>query len=106
MNARDLLRQLRGVPRRKLAMFATSIYRATLALAMLPIGAATAYARIEADALIGRPFGVGRITITGSEAAIDLNRVLIDDGGGRVFYPAAGTGVVGRLIGQILGDPA
>ncbi|MCI0360762.1 MAG: hypothetical protein L0211_19975, partial [Planctomycetaceae bacterium] len=28
------------------------------------------------------------------------------DGGGRVFYPAVGTGVAGRLIGKILGDPA
>jgi hypothetical protein len=65
-----------------------------------------ALGRIEGDALAGQPFGVGRITISGGEAAIDLNRVLIDDGGGRVFYPAVGTGMFGRLIGQVLGDPA
>ena len=77
-----------------------------LALALVLAAVSTAHARIEGEALVGRPFGVGRITISGGEAAIDLNRVLISDGGGRVFYPAVGTGVVGRLIGQVLGDPA
>jgi len=75
-------------------------------LALVLTASNTAHARIEAEALVGRPFGVGRITISGGEAAIDLNRVLISDGGGRVFYPAVGTGVIGRLIGQVLGDPA
>ena len=87
-------------------MFARFICWVSLVPAMLAAVASTASARIEAEALMGRPFGVGRVTITAGEAAIDLNRVLIDDGGGRVFYPAVGTGVVGRLIGQILGDPA
>ena len=86
-------------------MFARALHALALGLALL-LAARTTYARIEAEALVGRPFGVGRITISGSEAAIDLNRVLISDGGERVFYPAVGTGVVGRLIGQILGDPA
>ena len=78
---------------------------ATCALAMI-LAAAPAQARIEAEALVGRPFGVGRISITGGEAAIDLNRVLISDADGRVLYPAVSTGVLGRLIGQVLGDPA
>ncbi len=86
-------------------MFARPIHALALGLGLL-LAARTTYARIEAEALIGRPFGVGRITIGGGAAAVDLNRVLISDGGGRVFYPAVGTGVVGRLIGQILGDPA
>jgi hypothetical protein len=85
-------------------MVATVFRAAALSFAL--VAANTAHARIEAEALVGRPFGVGRITISGGEAAIDLNRVLISDGGGRVFYPAVGTGMVGRLIGQILGDPA
>jgi hypothetical protein len=62
--------------------------------------------RVEGEALVGRPFGVGRITISGGEAAIDLNRVLIANNDGRVFYPAVSTGVFGRLLGQVLGDPA
>src|SRR5262245_33004691 len=77
-----------------------------LALTLVLAAAGTGHARIEGEALVGRPFGVGRITISGGEAAIDLNRVQITDGGGRVFYPAIGTNMVGRLLGQILGDPA
>jgi hypothetical protein len=76
------------------------------ALAIFAGYPATALGRVEAEALVGRPFGVGRITISGAEAAIDLNRVLISDKEGRVLYPAVGTGVFGRLIGQVLGDPA
>jgi hypothetical protein len=70
------------------------------------IGGRSALARVEAEALVGRPFGVGRVTISGLEAAIDANQVLIEERGGRVFYPAATPGILGRVIGQILGDPA
>jgi hypothetical protein len=62
-------------------------------------------ARIEAEALIGRPFGVGRVTISGLDVAIDANRVSIEEKNGRVFYPAVSQGALGRLIGQILGGP-
>jgi hypothetical protein len=85
------------------------IRRVTVSFAAITLAAALAapaHARIEAEALVGRPFGVGRISITGGEAAIDLNRVLLTDREGRVVYPAVGTGVFGRLIGQVLGDPA
>ena len=49
-------------------------------------------ARIEAEALIGRPFGVGRVTISGLDVAIDANRVSIEEKNGRVFYPAVSQG--------------
>jgi hypothetical protein len=66
--------------------------------------AADARARVDGEALIGRPFGVGQVTITGLNVAIDPNRVLIKEKNGRVFYPAVAQGVLGRLIGRILGD--
>ena len=61
-------------------------------------------ARVEAEASSGRPFGVGQVTISGLDAAIDANRVFVEEKNGRVFYPAVTQGVLGRLIGQILGD--
>src|SRR4029453_18172569 len=61
--------------------------RSGMGLGLLLAATSTALARVEGEALVGRPFGVGRITIGGGEAAIDLNRVLISDGGGRAFYP-------------------
>jgi len=63
-------------------------------------------ARIDAEATTGQPFGVGSVTISGLDVAIDSSRVLIAEKNGRVFYPAATPGVLGRILGQILGDPA
>ena len=63
------------------------------------------FGRVEGEAAVGRPFGVGRVTISGGEAAVDLNRVRIESADGRVFYPAVTTGVFGRLLGDVLGDP-
>ena len=68
--------------------------------------ATAAEARIDAEALVGQPFGIGRVTITGLEAGIDANRVLIEERNGRVLYPAVSPGLLGRVLGQILGDPA
>src|SRR5262245_13206327 len=68
--------------------------------------ASVVHARVEGEALIGRPFGVGQVTITGLDVAIDPSRVLIKEKSGRVFYPAVMQGVFGRLIGKILGDAA
>lgn len=64
-----------------------------------------AVARVEAEALVGRPFGVGHVTVSGADAAIDLTKVLIEEKNGRVLYPAVSQGIIGRLLGQILGDP-
>jgi hypothetical protein len=61
--------------------------------------------RVEAEAIVGRPFGVGQVNITGLDVAIDAERVTIVEKNGRVFYPAVSQGVFGRLIGQLLGGP-
>src|SRR5437867_6286822 len=73
---------------------------------LLLIFARSAQARVEGEALVGRPFGVGQISISGLDVGIDVNRVAIEEKNGRVFYPAVTQGVFGRLIGQILGGPA
>ncbi len=65
----------------------------------------TAEGRVEGEALLGRPFGVAQVSITGLDVAIDVNRVAIEEKNGRALYPAATQGVFGRLIGQILGGP-
>ena len=64
------------------------------------LAARPAEARVEAEALVGRPFGVGQVTISGLDVAIDANRVVIEEKNGRVFYPAVSQGVFGRLIGR------
>lgn len=74
-------------------------------LGTLLIAVRTADARIDGDAVIGRPFGVAQVSISGLDLAIDVNHVAIEEKNGRVFYPAATQGVFGRLIGQILGGP-
>ena len=65
-----------------------------------------AQARVDGEAVVGQPFGVASVTISGLDAAIDANRVLLTEKNGRVFYPTATAGALGRILGQILGDPA
>src|SRR5690242_7800669 len=72
---------------------------------LLLAGAQTAEGRVEGEALIGRPFGVAQVSISGLDVGIDANRVAIEEKNGRAFYPAVTQGVFGRLIGQILGGP-
>src|SRR5262245_7974179 len=74
------------------------------ASAVLLLLAQNAQARVESDALLGRPFGVGTVTVSGLDVAIDANRVLIEEKNGRVFYPAVSQGMFGKLIGQVLGS--
>src|SRR5262245_50515271 len=76
------------------------------ALLCLMLAAGSAEARVDGEALVGRPFGVGSVTISGLDASIDASKVLIYEKNGRVFYPTATPGVLGRILGQILGDPA
>jgi hypothetical protein len=77
-----------------------------IAAGILLVAARSAEARVEGDALAAQPFGVGQVTISGLDVAIDINRVSIEEKNGRVHYPAVSQGVVGRLIGQLLGGPA
>jgi hypothetical protein len=72
---------------------------------LLLLASRPAEARVEAEALVGQPFGVGQVTLSGLDVAIDANRVMIEEKNGRVFYPAVTQGVFGRFLGQILGDP-
>lgn len=80
---------------------------AAIWLAMVLIAATVASARIDGDAVVGEPFGVGRITLSAADAGgtIDPSRLRIEERDGRVHYPAVTTGVVGQVIGQILGQP-
>jgi len=75
------------------------------ALALSALFVARAEARVEAAALAGRPFGVGQVSLSGLEMGLDASRLLIEEKNGRVYFPAVAQGPIGRLIGQILGDP-
>jgi hypothetical protein len=72
-------------------------------VAALIVFSRTAEARVEGEALVGRPFGVGQVSVSGLEFAIDASRVFVEEKNGRVFYPAVAQGVFGKLIGQVLG---
>jgi len=61
---------------------------------------------IDAEAVIGEPWGVGRITVqAGDVGAIDERSVLISDRDGRVLYPVVTPGMIGRLFDRVLGNP-
>ncbi|MCE9527353.1 MAG: hypothetical protein K8R36_15005, partial [Planctomycetales bacterium] len=64
----------------------------------------TARARVEAEAIAGKPFGVARVTFTAADAdgPIDESRVLVYERDGRAHYPAITAGGVGRALGQLL----
>ena len=61
-----------------------------------------AHARIEGDAIAGKPFGVARVTFTSTDAGgpIDESQVLLDEREGRVHYPAVTGAGLGRALGQ------
>src|SRR4029079_450498 len=97
--ARMLVERIAPMPRQGLKTLLTVVLSGLFQLVVVRSGEA----RVEAEALIGQPFGVGQVTISGPDAAIDLSRVTIEEKNGRVFYPAATQGVLGRLFGQIVG---
>jgi hypothetical protein len=77
-----------------------------LALAVsLLFAAAPAFARIDAEAVSGRPFGVGRVTITKADLRSSINEdaVQISERDGRIFYPSFSYGRFGALIGEAIG---
>lgn len=85
--------------------FAVKRTAAVVALALLvaPWGQATAPAQ-RAEAVLGEPFGVGRVEIEPSRAdGPDLSAlVLITDNAGRVYYPAVGNSGAGRALRGVL----
>lgn len=64
-----------------------------------------ALARIDAEAAPGKPFGVGRITLTKADlrASIDENTVQITERDNRILYPSFSYGRFGALIGEAIG---
>ncbi len=64
----------------------------------------SAHARVEAEAIAGKPFGVARVTFTAADAGgpIDESLVLIYERDGRAHYPAVTAGGVGPVLGQLL----
>jgi hypothetical protein len=87
----------------------TIIPRACLPAALLAaslLSATVAHARVEGEAAIGRPFGVGKITVRGEDVgSIDERLLRLEEKNGRIFYPSAMPGVLGRLLTQVLGNP-
>jgi hypothetical protein len=79
--------------------------RFALPLILLAVLCRPALARVEGEAIAGRPFGVAQVTLSGLDLGIDANRIQIEEKNGRALYPAVTQGIVGRLIGQILGNP-
>lgn len=83
--------------------------RATLFLAFaLAAGICqSATARIEGEAVPGRPFGVARITLAAADVGgpIDPDRVLITERDDRALYPAVMPSGVNRVFARLLGQP-
>lgn len=72
------------------------------AIALMSLHAGDANAQVTADATLGKPFGVGRITVEVSdEDARELfrtNGFAIEEADGRVFYPAFSNTVLRGLV--------
>ena len=65
-----------------------------------------ALARLDGEAMPGRPFGIGHVTVSlsGDDAvALDNNSIMLTEADGRALYPAFTKGTVRRLIGEVLG---
>jgi hypothetical protein len=79
----------------------------SLALLVLLSTATIASAQVRVEAIPGRPFGVGRITVplaaADANAANDTPRLTLTEATGRVYYPAIEVGKFRELIGGLLG---
>ncbi len=65
-----------------------------------------AQAQVTGEAANGEPFGVGKITFSGADVgSIDERLFRLEEKNGRVFYPALTTGLLGRLLNQVIGTP-
>ncbi len=80
---------------------------ALFSLLTLAVFAPTAHARVEVEAYPGRPFGVGRVTITMPPevnlAAIESRAYELADPNGRTHYPSFNTSGAPALLRGILG---
>lgn len=68
--------------------------------------AATAQARIEAEAIPGAPFGVGRVTVpllVADAEVLETRGYMLYEENGRALYPVFTTGAVQRLLGELIG---
>ena len=74
---------------------------------LVPTGEAVAQARIEAEAVAGEPFGVGRITVELPErllpVPLGIDGLGLGDKDGRVLYPAIRGALLGPVVKDILG---
>jgi hypothetical protein len=82
------------------------LFLTSLSLAVLTVGllSSVAHARVEGDAIAGKPFGVARFTFTSADAGgeVDESQVLVYEREGRVHYPAVNGIGLGRALGQLL----
>lgn len=78
-----------------------------LGLALSLLAAAEALARVDGDAIVGEPFGVGRVSFSAADVGgtIDELRLRIEERDGRIHYPAVTAGLVGPVLGQLIGEP-
>src|SRR5690606_4479736 len=87
-----------------------SMIRARLclaALAALLVCVSVSFAQIRVEAIPGRPFGVGRITVPlaaeDANAAQLMPRLALSDADGRLLYPAIERGRFREIVGGLLG---
>ncbi len=83
---------------------ANSVATATAVSIVLLAGLATqAAAQIDAEAVAGEPFGVGRITLRLPDGATTglsgIDALELTEASGRILYPARNAGVLDRLAG-------
>jgi hypothetical protein len=81
------------------------LFRSEFAALLLAILVNSALARIDAEAVPGKPFGVGRITLNRGDVRgrIDEDAVQISERDGRVHYPSFSYGRFGAAIGEAIG---
>ena len=82
-----------------------------LCLGLLAAAVSSAFARVEVEAVAGRPFGVAYVMFTPDEVAgpVEIDRLLVNDSARRALYPALQQGVIGKLFGALApegGGPA
>lgn len=94
-------------PRHSSRRALSATFAAALFLGLQLLLCTSASARIDGEAVIGEPLGVGRISFSAADIGgeIDQARLRIEERDGRVHYPAVTTGVVAQVVGQILGQP-